>query len=85
MGASAETGVVDHLGQVFGYPNLIVADGAILPTPRSAIHHTRSRRSPSASPRTSRRPEDRSTHMAEKPEKAAVPPQGTARAVHAIR
>ena len=33
MGVSAETGVVDHLGRVFGYPNLIVADGAIVPTP----------------------------------------------------
>lgn len=33
MGDTAETGVVDHLGQVFGYPNLYVADGAILPTP----------------------------------------------------
>jgi cholesterol oxidase len=32
MGVSPETGVVDHLGQVFGYPNLIVADGAIIPT-----------------------------------------------------
>ena len=32
MGVSRETGVVDHLGRVFGYPNLIVADGAILPT-----------------------------------------------------
>jgi len=32
MGVSADTGVVNHLGQVFGYPNLIVADGAILPT-----------------------------------------------------
>ena len=32
MGVSPETGVVDHLGQVLGYPNLIVADGAILPT-----------------------------------------------------
>jgi cholesterol oxidase len=32
MGVSADTGVVDHLGQVFGYPNLIVADGAIVPT-----------------------------------------------------
>ena len=32
MGVSADTGVVDHLGQVWGYPNLIVADGAILPT-----------------------------------------------------
>jgi cholesterol oxidase len=33
MGASPESGVVDHLGRVFGYPNLIVADGAIVPTP----------------------------------------------------
>jgi len=32
MGVSAHDGVVDHLGQVFGYPNLIVADGAIVPT-----------------------------------------------------
>jgi cholesterol oxidase len=32
MGVSADTGVVDHLGQVFGYPNLIVADGATVPT-----------------------------------------------------
>jgi cholesterol oxidase len=33
MGTSAQDGVVDHLGGVFGYPNLIVADGAALPTP----------------------------------------------------
>ena len=33
IGTSAETGVVDHLGRVFGFPNLFVADGAILPTP----------------------------------------------------
>jgi cholesterol oxidase len=33
MGVSADTGVVDHLGRVIGYPNLIVADGAIVPTP----------------------------------------------------
>lgn len=32
MGTSPENGVVDHLGHVFGYRNLIVADGAILPT-----------------------------------------------------
>jgi cholesterol oxidase len=32
MGASPGSGVVDHLGHVVGYPNLIVADGAILPT-----------------------------------------------------
>lgn len=31
MGATAQTGVVDHLGQVFGYPNLHVVDGAIVP------------------------------------------------------
>lgn len=33
MGASPGTGIVDHLGRVHGYPNLIVADGAIVPTP----------------------------------------------------
>ncbi len=33
MGRDAESGVVDHRGQVFGYPNLYVADGAILPRP----------------------------------------------------
>jgi cholesterol oxidase len=33
MGVSAATGVVDHLGRVYGYPKLIVADGAIVPTP----------------------------------------------------
>ena len=32
MGVSSQTGVVDHLGHVIGYPNLIVADGAVLPT-----------------------------------------------------
>ena len=32
MGSSAENGVVDHLGQVFGYPRLYVVDGAIAPT-----------------------------------------------------
>jgi len=32
MGVSPETGVVNHLGHVMGYPNLIVADGSILPT-----------------------------------------------------
>jgi cholesterol oxidase len=31
MGSSAADGVVDHLGQVFGYTNLYVADGAIVP------------------------------------------------------
>jgi cholesterol oxidase len=31
MGGTAETGVVDHRGALFGYPNLFVADGAILP------------------------------------------------------
>lgn len=33
MGSSIDTGVVDHAGQVFGYPNLFVIDGAMLPTP----------------------------------------------------
>lgn len=33
MGRSAADGVVDHRGQVFGYPNLYVADGALLPRP----------------------------------------------------
>ena len=33
MAATADTGVVNHLGQVFGYPNLYVVDGAIVPTP----------------------------------------------------
>jgi cholesterol oxidase len=33
MGVSADDGVVDHLGRVIGYRNLIVADGAIVPTP----------------------------------------------------
>lgn len=33
MGTSWETGVVDHRGQVFGYPNLYVADGAVVPRP----------------------------------------------------
>ncbi|MBK1724082.1 hypothetical protein CKO23_17845 [Thiocystis violacea] len=33
MGEDIETGVVDHRRQVFGYPNLYVADGAILARP----------------------------------------------------
>ncbi|HKX32799.1 MAG TPA: GMC family oxidoreductase [Blastocatellia bacterium] len=33
MGETSETGVVDHKGEVFGYRNLYVADGAIIPTP----------------------------------------------------
>jgi cholesterol oxidase len=32
LGNTAGDGVVDHKGEVFGYPNLYVADGAILPT-----------------------------------------------------
>jgi cholesterol oxidase len=31
MGASAANGVVDHKGEVFGYRNLFVIDGAIVP------------------------------------------------------
>ena len=31
-GRNPQTGVVDHLGQVFGYPNLRVVDGSILPS-----------------------------------------------------
>jgi cholesterol oxidase len=31
MGAGPETGVVDHKGEVFGYRNLFVLDGAIVP------------------------------------------------------
>ena len=33
IGTAADNGVVDHLGRVFGYPNLMVCDGAVLPTP----------------------------------------------------
>src|SRR5450631_4289403 len=33
MGSSPEQGVVNHLGEVFGYKNLYVADGAIVPRP----------------------------------------------------
>jgi cholesterol oxidase len=33
MGASPADGVVDHQGEAFGYRNLFVADGAIVPTP----------------------------------------------------
>jgi cholesterol oxidase len=33
MGTSPADGVVDHLGEVFGYKNLFVADGAIVPCP----------------------------------------------------
>lgn len=31
MGITTTSGVVDHRGEVFGYPNLYVADGAIVP------------------------------------------------------
>ena len=33
MGRSPADGVVDHAGEVFGYRNLFVVDGAILPRP----------------------------------------------------
>lgn len=36
MGTSAETGVVDSFGRVFGYPGLYVADGSVLPGPAVA-------------------------------------------------
>jgi cholesterol oxidase len=31
MGSAADHGVVDHKGEIFGYRNLYVADGAIVP------------------------------------------------------
>jgi cholesterol oxidase len=33
MGRDAGEGVVDHRGEVFGYPGLFVADGSVLPRP----------------------------------------------------
>jgi cholesterol oxidase len=33
MGASRDTGVVNEWGEVFGEPNLYVADGSVLPGP----------------------------------------------------
>lgn len=33
LGTTSETGVVDHRCEVFGYPNLYVCDGAIMPRP----------------------------------------------------
>ena len=33
MASTPDAGVVNHLGQVFGYPNLYVVDGAIVPAP----------------------------------------------------
>ena len=33
MGRNAQEGVTDHRGEVFGYPRLYVADGALLPVP----------------------------------------------------
>jgi cholesterol oxidase len=40
MGGSADAGVVNHLGEVFHYPNLYVVDGAIVPnaTVRNPSH-----------------------------------------------
>ena len=40
MGDTAENGVVNHLGHVFGYPNLYVVDGAILPSIGRNPSHT---------------------------------------------
>jgi cholesterol oxidase len=33
MGSTAQNGVVNHKGEVFGYKNLYVIDGATIPTP----------------------------------------------------
>ena len=33
MGRSAADGVVNHRGEIFGYSNLFVADGSVLPVP----------------------------------------------------
>jgi cholesterol oxidase len=33
MGRSSDDGVVNHSGEVFGYRNLFVIDGAIIPRP----------------------------------------------------
>lgn len=33
MGVTRETGVVDHRGEVFGYPGLFVSDGSVFPAP----------------------------------------------------
>jgi cholesterol oxidase len=35
MADSKENGVVNSFGQVWGYPNLYIADGSIVPTPLS--------------------------------------------------
>jgi cholesterol oxidase len=36
MGRNAGEGVVDPYGEVFGYPGLYVADGAVMPGPVGA-------------------------------------------------
>ncbi|HEY4993775.1 MAG TPA: GMC oxidoreductase, partial [Nakamurella sp.] len=36
MGSSPETGVCDPYGEVFGYDNLFVADGSVMPSPIGA-------------------------------------------------
>jgi cholesterol oxidase len=33
MGRTPEEGVVDTYGEVFGHPNLFVADGSVMPGP----------------------------------------------------
>ena len=37
MGRTASDGVVDHRGEVFGYPNIFVADGSLFCLSLSAV------------------------------------------------
>jgi cholesterol oxidase len=37
MGVTRDSGVVNHLGEVLGYPDLIIADGSRLPTSTGRI------------------------------------------------
>ena len=57
MGRTADEGVVDPYGNVFGYPGLHVADGSVMPgAGRAPIRASRSPRSPTASPTGCSRP-----------------------------